>query len=231
MVRKYHCNDCFFDNINTEEKAYWLGFMEADGYIAKKGNCVYLHLARKDRKQLQKFLDSIQSNYKIYDKHSEINNKIFLSSCICISSKQMKKALLKHKKKGFNTVPNKYKRDFIRGLFDGDGSICQQSKVSKGACFDMLTRPSIIKNIQEYLMRKCNLNKTKIKTRYSDVWGFQYSGLRQASRIYQFLYDNTDIFMERKYQVFIDIFTDRFLSKESSRENIANEILIDCWKY
>ena len=36
--RKYFHQEDFFENINTEEKAYWLGFMFADGYISEKRN-------------------------------------------------------------------------------------------------------------------------------------------------------------------------------------------------
>lgn len=36
--RKYFHNENFFENIDTEEKAYWLGFMFADGYISEKRN-------------------------------------------------------------------------------------------------------------------------------------------------------------------------------------------------
>lgn len=35
---KYRYNENYFENIDTEEKAYWLGFIFADGFITKKTN-------------------------------------------------------------------------------------------------------------------------------------------------------------------------------------------------
>lgn len=51
VTNNYNRSDFFreaFDVIDTEEKAYWLGFMYADGYIASKGNVVGLNLSLKD---------------------------------------------------------------------------------------------------------------------------------------------------------------------------------------
>ena len=45
-------NECSFDTIDTEEKAYWLGFMYADGYISSKNNQIGLSLAVKDIEHL-----------------------------------------------------------------------------------------------------------------------------------------------------------------------------------
>ena len=52
---KYYYNKHFFDVIDTEEKAYWLGFMYADGYITSKSFRIGLSLAIKDIEHLRKF--------------------------------------------------------------------------------------------------------------------------------------------------------------------------------
>ena len=44
-----------FDTIDTEEKAYWLGFMYADGYVQNNGNSVELSLKGSDVEHLEKF--------------------------------------------------------------------------------------------------------------------------------------------------------------------------------
>lgn len=36
--KKYTCDSTFFNVIDTEEKAYWLGFLMADGFITIIGN-------------------------------------------------------------------------------------------------------------------------------------------------------------------------------------------------
>ena len=69
----YKANFNYFDKIDTPDKAYWLGFIWADGYIAKRerkqpNGCVRieynlkLELQESDASHVQKFLDCIESN-------------------------------------------------------------------------------------------------------------------------------------------------------------------------
>ena len=48
-------NEKAFDNINTEEQYYWLGFMYADGNISSTGNRLEMVLSIKDLAHLEKF--------------------------------------------------------------------------------------------------------------------------------------------------------------------------------
>jgi hypothetical protein len=63
--RKYSMNEDFFGNIDNEKKAYWLGFISADGNINKTSNTLYIALKASDAPHLQKFLDDIEANYTI----------------------------------------------------------------------------------------------------------------------------------------------------------------------
>ncbi len=53
----YNINENVFDNIDTEEKAYWLGFLYADGYVTYKNYTIGLGVALKDIDHLRKFKD------------------------------------------------------------------------------------------------------------------------------------------------------------------------------
>ena len=47
---KYKCNDNFFKNIDTEEKAYWLGVLYADGNVSKNSSGTgQVFLSSKDK--------------------------------------------------------------------------------------------------------------------------------------------------------------------------------------
>ncbi len=50
----------YFEEINTPDKAYFLGFLKADGYIDKNRNRVALRLQEKDVEILRKFCDVLQ---------------------------------------------------------------------------------------------------------------------------------------------------------------------------
>jgi len=64
--KKYVSDDTFFEEINTEEKAYWLGFLYADGYVRKrKGSELRLKLSTKDLSHLELFKNTIKSTNTI----------------------------------------------------------------------------------------------------------------------------------------------------------------------
>ena len=54
-MRKYNFNEHYFDNIDCQEKAYWLGFFAADGYNHRSKGCIEFRLHRQDREILERF--------------------------------------------------------------------------------------------------------------------------------------------------------------------------------
>ena len=80
--RRYNVNHNYFDIIDTEEKAYWLGFLYADGYIRerKSGNSLEMKLSIKDKHHLELFRESINSNHIIVDGFNKVKYKGGISS-------------------------------------------------------------------------------------------------------------------------------------------------------
>lgn len=88
--KKYFYDETFFEKIDTEEKAYWLGFLYADGCVQenkKRKRCI-LELAEKDKEHLILFAKKIRKNFDEktlysriridtlgYDKHLPIEKK------------------------------------------------------------------------------------------------------------------------------------------------------------
>jgi hypothetical protein len=64
----------YFDEIDRQDKSYWMGFIAADGNImvdSRKRHYLRLHLCKSDSDHLYKFNDHIQSTYSIkYNKKS-----------------------------------------------------------------------------------------------------------------------------------------------------------------
>ena len=124
---RHTLNKNYFKNIDTEEKAYWLGFIAADGCVYKMSKNAYrlqINLSAVDIGHLELFNDCIESDYIITQK--KVNNS---DTCILkISSKEFTDNLI-----NLGITPNKSLivqmpnisqdliRHFIRGYFDGDG--------------------------------------------------------------------------------------------------------------
>lgn len=129
---KKHVNSLFFNEIDTEEKAYWLGFLTADGYVQDLKDSIELCLAEIDKEHIEKFKRDIESSHKIGKKTVKLNDKLFNAYRISIKDKQMANDLRKY---GFTSnksydayipidqINNKFINHYIRGFFDGDGSI------------------------------------------------------------------------------------------------------------
>ena len=120
-------NDEIFENIDTEEKAYWLGFLYADGYLDETRSALELSLQLSDKEHLDKF-------YKFVNCTREV--KLDTYRCrTSLTSKKLAKSLVKHgctQKKSFTItfpkISTSLLRHFVRGYFDGDGTITFGSK-------------------------------------------------------------------------------------------------------
>ena len=102
--RKNKVNENFFKIIDTEEKAYWLGFLYADGYVCKKhdksghekGGSVELCLQERDKYHIQNFLDDIESTAPISNKVVKLNEKEYYAYRTYVSSIKMVNDLISH---------------------------------------------------------------------------------------------------------------------------------------
>ena len=195
LRRKYKLNENFFDIIDTEEKAYWLGFIMADGCI--NGKSLQITLNNQDRRHLIKFLENIESNYKIYD----YGDYSYLS----IRSQKIVQTLSRYgivPRKTFKTyfpkqITKNLQRHFIRGILDGDGCIHVGKQGQKRIHFSG-TRV-LMQQIQEILMLNCSVSMTKLgKTKNTYV--LMYCGNKQAKRILNYLYCDANIYLDRKFR-------------------------------
>lgn len=204
--RKYRCNDNFFDNIDSEIKAYLLGFLYADGYIAKDGRIGIL-LNEKDAEivtLIQQFIapnSPIQHiNYQNFKRDPQIK--------IRFKSERLYKKLQEY---GFTIdkthtdckilykIPDLYKRDFIRGYTDGDGCVTY-NKHKKGISAYKVEitwcngTPYILEEIYD-LFSNCKGYLHNYKSWYT----LTYSNKESVKYICTYLYNNCTYYLKRKY--------------------------------
>lgn len=119
-----------FDSIDTEEKAYWLGFLYADGNIASNRPKISVNLSIKDENHLRKFMKFLNYTYDMrYQKQingdicrMSFDNSHMVNTLISYGCVPKKSLILKFPSadvfKDAELV-----RSFIRGYFDGDGCV------------------------------------------------------------------------------------------------------------
>lgn len=134
--RRYEVNHNYFETIDTEEKAYWLGFLFADGCVrkTKSGSQLVLKLSVKDEEHLMLFKNNIKSEHKIsYYRNNTVSKKGTPSTSdnclIRVSSNKLIEDLINQgctPRKTFTinkpNIDKKFYKDFIRGYYDGDGN-------------------------------------------------------------------------------------------------------------
>lgn len=150
-ARAYTVNDTAFNELSYEA-AYFLGYIAADGSIVN--NRLKFMIQSQDEDILRELLRFMQSNYPIgrCKSHYTDENGIvhyFDASYIAITSSKVIESLSKYgiiqgkKYKDIDfllNIPDKYKLDFIIGLFDGDGGIYIDSKAKQFAIHIALNR-------------------------------------------------------------------------------------------
>jgi intein-encoded DNA endonuclease-like protein len=103
-------------------------------------------------------------------------------------------------------IPSYLHNHFIRGYFDGDGCICVKKVNTKHtASFSLEGNEMFITHVQEMLVKNCNLNMNKMYYRHPEKKtsiSLRYFGRKQVKLICTYLYKNSSIYLERKFQKF-----------------------------
>jgi hypothetical protein len=205
IKRKFSVNDNYFDKIDTEDKAYWLGFLYGDGCIGKTR--VGLGLKESDLSHIEKFANALDYNGTITLVEKIMRNKSFYSHRVSISSRRLAQKLREfgcYSRKTFILRPPKLninlERHFWRGLVDADGSLYYGNK-SLG--IHLLGTKYILDGFIQFLYRndyKHNINTRRIShLKHDRILQVSVLGNNRARWIVNLLYNNSKIYLDRKY--------------------------------
>lgn len=186
-----------FDQVNTEEKAYWLGFIYADGYVSSRDNGFELSLSLKDLEHLKKFAkflkhddnvktDSVRCRFSVSNKH-------FKNRLIELGVKPKKSLTLEFPKE--HQVSSNLLPHFIRGYFDGDGCILTKKTSVRKLNVSILGT----KNMLLGIIKKCNIltNLLQDKRHASDVFYISL-GIKKSKTFLDYIYNGSSIYLNRK---------------------------------
>lgn len=203
LIRSH--NENYFENIDTENKAYWLGFIAADGCINSKYPTLSINISQKDLTLIEKFALDIEFNNKIFKSTSlikETGNYRHMCAINC-TSKKLVSDLAKYglgPQKTFTlqapiNIPDDMIRHWIRGYIDGDGCFTWNKKGNR-LSIKVLGTESVLKYIHHHLKLTCNV------TNYGKIKNLSTGGNVLLTRIGHYLYDNATIFLKRKREKF-----------------------------
>lgn len=209
----------YFHNIDSEEKAYWLGFICADGCVTHNPWSVELALSVKDKIHLRKFLSCISSqNVEIKDRI--VNTSSFIkthriSSRVVLSSKEMCIDLSQYgvvpRKTYTYSFPKqlspKYYSHYLRGYFDGDGCITTAGVETTGYQYyhlSLMATKSFLKSYMKILYDELDISYIKLR-KVSSQYIWAKKGMIQIRKILEYLYGESSIYLDRKYQLFLDV--------------------------
>lgn len=198
------------DSIDTEEKAYWLGFFYADAYNKEKTGQIIIELQEKDKKHLYKcakFFGNPREPYK------QMKNKgKYVSYRLELNGRALSNTLKKlgcHQKKSFDiTFPYWLKKDlqrhFIRGYFDGDGCL-YVNKTENQLGMHIVSTQEMVTIIHNIFKQELNINSyiSHPQKYTNNTYRLDSGGSRQVLRFCEWIYKDATIFLDRKHKIYI----------------------------
>lgn len=193
--RKYNFNQRIFKNCDTPEKAYWLGYLMADGHIDKNRS---VSLVSKDKELMEKWNKFLKVDYPMMLERGKYYRLRAHSTKMVADLAQY--GIVPHKtgNECIKNIPPRFYGQFIRGYFDGDGYFGMDKK---SGVFTLVSSSKVfLKRIQTVLVAICDVGKPKIRVHgvNTQCFSLTYKGNRQLKRIYEYLYDKATVYLNRK---------------------------------
>jgi DNA-binding transcriptional regulator WhiA len=211
--RKYELDETFFEKIDDEKKAYFLGYLYADGaiYKSKHGSYFHLTLQERDKHILESFKKMLKTNIGLRRRQGKgqdilmINSKKMVEDLIklgCMPNKSFKINF-----PTFEIIPEKLMPHFIRGYFDGDGSISWNPKNYRVAA-KIISNVDFCDAMQHFLSHQCKISKFYVNKVFETKAGNQFytniefGGYENIKKFYNYIYKKSSVFLSRKKEVF-----------------------------
>lgn len=220
--RKYHVNESYFDSIDTQEKAYWLGLLYADGcnYVPKQ--TISISLEESDREILEKFREATENEKPLefldYSNKHDFGYQYKNQYRFLIFSAHMSKILeekgVVHNKSLKITFPSFLEPDlyshFLRGVMDGDGSfgVFNVSVPHKSLSISLTATEDFCIRVKEILNEQLGI--------YSSISDAScHNGITRTLNICRkndvrlfldWLYKDATIYLKRKHDIYTDFY-------------------------
>lgn len=234
--KKHPIDETFLDSIDSEQKAYYLGFMYADGYNGERRlkYSVKISLQSRDRHILESFKQILKSGHTVSTENRRGGSSTIFEFC----NKRLSERLTElgcHRAKSFTlTFPDWMPQDllphFIRGYIDGDGWIGFKSgKKEESYCLvGAIGSIRFIKLMGELIMDKCGVGVSYSNhPTSSEIIRLQVSGRNQVSTVLAWLYKDATIYLERKKRKAEEVLVPNIINKKPNGSDCHLSTLVE----
>lgn len=196
----------YFDSIDTESKAYFLGLIASDGHVSKNG--IHIGFCNQDAAILNALVQDMKSTHPISNKSNGLSKVVVVASKM-LADRLFEIGLNSHKSYGYDFykvlshVPHNLKRHFVRGLFDGDGCFGVYS-------YPYLKKPSFYMGFT-HSFEGCSFVKAylgfKPKEKEDGNGIYTCYSRNHSTIVYagHMMYDEASVFIQRKRELFLKI--------------------------
>ncbi len=213
--RLYSLDTHIFDSIDTEAKAYWLGYLFADGNVSG-GRIVRVYVAESDREIAVKFKEFMGSEAPIRDFTVNTNKKwgarqsnINMTD-LYLGHRLNDLGIIPNRKHDgvswqvcFHAVPKELQHHWVRGWFDGDGSAWSSTR---GPVVSFCGPEGLLTEIRGIIAQEKGTNPHLVICKNKDfifdpIYGLYYAGRNVAKAAAEFLYRDAHVYLQRKKDV------------------------------
>ena len=227
-IQKYSILDDFFEKIDNEEKAYFLGFLFADGYNNIKRGDINLRVSVIDKDIVFKFRSALGSNHPIrFIESNGFKNSQQIGLYICnkkISTDLEKNGCGKNKTHScsFPLIQSALVKHFIRGYFDGDGSLSftSQKENYKAWLVNICVNDAFGLELSNIINSQLPINLAFYPKREKQKNNISYcclGGSKQVEILMDWLYSDCKVYLDRKYNKYLELKNDRDYMRNSGR--------------
>jgi hypothetical protein len=206
----HYCQD-FFSIIDSEEKAYWLGFIAADGSVSinpSNNSCeVAIKLQGNDAEHLKKFNKAISGNVPVTT--GERPNPFDPSKTYKYAEIRLYSQTMAHDLEKYNIHPNKsldieppkslnntlFMPHYIRGYYDGNGCVIQNGAYI--SC-DFTTGSASMAKALQAILAKNNIRSSIYQERLN-TYRIRMHGLQNCDNFLRYIYTGASVWLDRKY--------------------------------
>lgn len=205
----YAIDESYFDNIDTEAKAYWLGFITADGCVAAgpvgangwQRNQLSVKLKASDAGHLEKLKSAMSAGSPVRFLQT---GKPSAAAEIAVTSEHLVRSLIRlgvTPRKSLTvepwTGPVELMRHYWRGLVDGDGTIVRHPGERDKWRITLLGTRAIVEGFRQWAAPLCaSAAESHPK---NNIWSWTIGGLAAPQSVARELYGDATVFLDRKH--------------------------------